>query len=279
MCRMAALSPRSRPCQESACPPLRPLSRLSSSCSSRARPEKSCSSTAASRPAIRRAGASPETSCRSRPSRIPEEYAGQLTSDGLEQNMTIYQSVLVQAARKYQFAGWILQNDPAVTQVMLQINWFDADDNLVLISQSQQLTGTDAAYRELATGELTPPPGAAWARAFVSVAGSGVFSVYVDDLSLSGIDPPVPTDTPVPTQDTPTPNDSVSATPTAGVSPTPTGSPAASPTPTNAVTASPARTPTASPTRTPAPTHARPDAGRTARLPAPDEHRLRGLAR
>jgi len=188
-------------------------------------------------------------------------YAGQLTSDGLEQNMTIYQSVLVQASRKYQFSGWILQNDPAVTQVMLQINWFDADDNLILISQSQQLTDIDAAYRELATGELMPPPGAAWARALVSVAGSGVFSAYADDLSLSGIDQPVPTaDTPVPTQDTPTPNDSVSATPTltasASVSPTPTGSPAVSPTPTSAVTASPARTPTASPTRTPSPTPA-----------------------
>jgi cytidylate kinase len=187
-------------------------------------------------------------------------YAGQLTSDGLEQNVKIYQSVLVQASRKYQFSGWILQNDPAVTQVMLQINWFDADDNLVLISQSRQLTDTDAAYRELTTGELTPPQGAAWARAFVSVAGSGVFSVYVDDLSLSGIDPPVPTDTPVSIQDTPTPNDSVSATPaltaSASVSPTPTGSPAASPTPTSVVTASPTRIPTASPTRTPSPTPA-----------------------
>jgi Carbohydrate binding domain len=187
-------------------------------------------------------------------------YAGQLTSDGLEQNMTIHQSVLVQPARKYQLVGWILQNDPAVTQVMLEINWFDRDDNLVLISQSQQLTGTDAAYRELATGELTPPLGAAWARASVSVAGSGVFSVYVDDVSFAGVDPPVPTDTPVPTQDTPTPNDSVSATPivtlTGSVSPTPTGSPAISPTPTSAISASPARTPTASPTRTPSPTPA-----------------------
>jgi hypothetical protein len=59
--------------------------------------------------------------------------------------MSIYQSVLVQASRKYQFSGWILQNDPAVTQVMLQINWFDVDDNLVLISHSQQLTDTDAS--------------------------------------------------------------------------------------------------------------------------------------
>ena len=34
----------------------------------------------------------------------------------------------------------------------------------------------DAAYRELATGELTPPPGAAWARAFVSVGGSSMIT-------------------------------------------------------------------------------------------------------
>ncbi len=38
-------------------------------------------------------------------------YAGQLTSDGLEQNMAIYQSVLVQPTRKYRLVGWILQND------------------------------------------------------------------------------------------------------------------------------------------------------------------------
>jgi hypothetical protein len=175
-------------------------------------------------------------------------FAGKLTSDGLEQNVTIFQSVLVQASRTYELSGWVILNNPAVTAVAVGFDWFDASD-----TQSKgprlQVSDQDSEYQWLTTGELTPPLDAVWARVSVTAYGTSLetFTIYLDDLSLIGTDPPIPT------PDTPTPTDSVSASATASVSPTPTGSPPASSTATHVPTASPSRTPTTSPTRTPAP--------------------------
>jgi hypothetical protein len=164
----------------------------------------------------------------------------------------------VQAARRYQFSGWVVLNDPAVDNVMLSITWFDASDNLLPITNSPRLTGDDPAYRPLTTGELSPPPGAVRARISVTASpaspGNGSFTVYLDDFSLTETEPPA-TDTPgVPTA-TPSPT----PTPSLSASPAPTAPPSVSPTATHAPTASPV--PTASPTpapQTPVPTPAEP---------------------
>jgi hypothetical protein len=179
------------------------------------------------------------------------QYGAAVISDGVEQQVKVYQSVIVQHSRTYELSGWVLMDDPATIIVTLGVDWFDANDK-VTYSFRPQVTDYDAAYQWISTGELTPPADAVWARAYVTINGSAgeVFTVNLDDLSLTETEPPTPPATDTPSVPTDAPSSTPTASPTSTASPTPaTPTPTASPAPTLSPTPSP---------RTPIPTPAEP---------------------
>ncbi|MEO8458496.1 MAG: hypothetical protein ABI559_11885, partial [Chloroflexota bacterium] len=187
-------------------------------------------------------------------------YAGQL-STSLSTDLWAAQSILASPSQTYTFTGWVLLNQPDV-QVYLHIEWFSANDDHLSSSRSEFLQTPSPDYQQLTIASVTPPPGATYARAYVSAVANDPHSILIDDFSLTN-DPAPITETPTPGI-TPLP----SVTPTEVPTPTnkPTQSPKPTPTPTGQHTFT--STPTAKPTPKPTPTPVRTP------KPTPDEPRV-----
>lgn len=187
--------------------------------------------------------------------------AARLSGTSLRSHL-VFQRPAVVPGGEYEFAGWVLLNDPGVEFVELQVRWC-GEQGCIDLEASQRLWQKEDGYRQLAAAG-TAPPGTTYARTEIVVqpaaALEGEFQVYLDDFSFRG-PAPVPTPTPTPAA-TPTPTPTPTPLPTPTATPTPTPTPA--PTPTLTIGPAPTATPTPTPVppppapRTPTPTPAPP---------------------
>ena len=140
---------------------------------------------------------------------------------------SIQQWVNVGPGQTYEFSGWVLLDDPSISNVLLRIHWYDANGSLLPPVDSPWLTGSDSSFRFLSTGSQASPSGVHKARLSVVVQPSGPFQVYLDDFSLQGA-PPAPSPTAIPIS---TPTSLPTSTPTPAPAQEPTSSQKLYPTP------------------------------------------------
>ncbi len=165
------------------------------------------------------------------------------------QTHTISQWIQVQPGQEYRFSGWVLLNDPAVSQVYLEVTWWEAGGSMVGSSYSAApLTGVNSAFRLLDTGTIVSPVAARSARVAARIWITAPFTIYLDGLAFDG--PALVATTPAPTA-TPAVTPAPTATPSATSPPIPT-----TPTPTAQATSSPTSTPTPDPASDSVPTPA-----------------------
>jgi hypothetical protein len=128
----------------------------------------------------------------------------------------VYQPLVVEPGRSYDFHGYVLNNGLPESIVLLRISWYstaDASGDSIASSDSpESLSGGDPSFRYLSTGSVTAPPDAhsARARIVLAPASASAETIYLDDFALEETDPPTPT--PGPTE-TGTPAPSETATP------------------------------------------------------------------
>jgi hypothetical protein len=114
--------------------------------------------------------------------------AGALTS-GTESTKWAYQTVLLDAAPAYEFAGYV-NATPGVSGAFLRISWYASDDGsgqALATTDSTATIGGGAGYTYLTTGPVVPPPGARSARPRVMLrpAGSATATIYFDEVSFA----------------------------------------------------------------------------------------------
>ncbi len=93
----------------------------------------------------------------------------------------LFQDVEVAPGTAYEFRGWARKNDGRGNRMKLGIGWFDAGHEMIDDVYSQTLEHDTTAWRELTTGTVTAPPGAAFARLRLWTEGYGG-SDHWDDL-------------------------------------------------------------------------------------------------
>jgi hypothetical protein len=155
----------------------------------------------------------------------------------------ISQLIPVAGGGEYEFAGWVLKDDPRIRRVYLTIEWCKSDQGVLDCSEDVDaslhwIEGDSEAYQPIATGPVIGSETADSARVAIVIEPDTTepqiegFTVYLDDFSFTGPPAPTPSPTPPPTQTPPpTVSPSPTAVPTATQVPTPKPSPA-SPSPT-----------------------------------------------
>jgi hypothetical protein len=107
-----------------------------------------------------------------------------------------YQTVLVDAALTYEFAGYA-GGDAGVASAYLRVSWYASPDGSgAAISTADSTTAIAGAtgFTYLSTGAVTPPPGARSARPRVMLTplGSAQASIVFDDLWFGSVAQPLP---------------------------------------------------------------------------------------
>ena len=158
----------------------------------------------------------------------------------------ISQLIPVAGGGEYEFAGWVLKDDPRIRRVYLTIEWCKSDQGVLDCSEDVDaslhwIEGDSEAYQPITTGPVIGRIAADSARLRIVIEPVSTdppegFTVYLDGFSFTGPPAPTPTSTPSltppPTQTPPpTVSPSPTAVPTATQVPTPKPSPA-SPSPT-----------------------------------------------
>jgi Lamin Tail Domain len=121
-------------------------------------------------------------------------YAGAFSSS-TESTKWAYQTVLVSSSGAYEFSGYLLLDDPAVSEAYLRVSWYtsaDGSGSAIRVSDStEHLAGTDAAFRYLSTGPVLAPEGARSARLRIVLApvSAAPAIIYLDDMSFQAASP------------------------------------------------------------------------------------------
>jgi len=125
-------------------------------------------------------------------------YAGVLTTTATSGLKYVCQFITVTGGTSYQFSGWMLENDPNLSEAFLRIRWYSSPNGSDLISSDDStttLTTDNANYRSLTTGNVQAPVAANSTRTcfYVRVAAGTAGTAYFDDASLQQIDALEPT--------------------------------------------------------------------------------------
>ena len=169
------------------------------------------------------------------------DYGAIITKENASSWAYFSQRVAIEADRYYQFSGWVLLNDNAITNVKLRFYWLDASEAKISPTPVEiELREKNSSFQFLQTEPTLSPQNAQ----FVEVQGYVYLNqknppnpAIFDDLVFEEVSLPSPTSTPEPTN-TPTPT-SPPANPTS--TPTPTSKPP-TPTPTKKVALTPTPT-------------------------------------
>jgi hypothetical protein len=121
-------------------------------------------------------------------------HSGAFRSD-TESTKWAYQALTVSGGSAYEFATYVLLDDPGAREVFLRISWYESDDasgSAIAVSDSPaRLSGNDSSFRYLTTGAALAPQSARAARFRVMLvpASSAVTTVYLDDASVRQVAP------------------------------------------------------------------------------------------
>ena len=116
-------------------------------------------------------------------------FAGAFSS-ATESTKWAYQTVTVASGAAYEFDGYVLLDDPGVSESFLRISWYTADDgsgSAIAVSNSpSRLSGAASDFRYLTTGPVLVPEGARSAklRVMLSPTSAARATIYVDDMAL-----------------------------------------------------------------------------------------------
>ncbi len=128
-------------------------------------------------------------------------HSGRLES-ATDSTKWAYQVVLVESEAWYEFAAWVLSDDPGVAGAFLRISWYASSDGsgeaMATSDSTEVLTAPAPGFRRLSTGPAQAPPRARSAkpRIVLSPAGAAHAAILMDDASWGRTEPPL---TPTPT--------------------------------------------------------------------------------
>ncbi|MGD0765661.1 MAG: lamin tail domain-containing protein, partial [Dehalococcoidia bacterium] len=114
----------------------------------------------------------------------------------------VYQAIRLQGDQTLLFDGYVLLDDPNVSQVFLRVSWYTSDDAsgtaFATTDSTERLSGDDPSFRYLTTGAMLVPLGthSAKVKAMLVPMSSARATIYLDDMSLREA-PPDPLTTPV----------------------------------------------------------------------------------
>ncbi len=117
------------------------------------------------------------------------QYSGAFTSDTTSTKWA-YQTLLVSGGSGYTFSGYVLLDDPAVSEAYLRISWYGSDDGsgtaLATSDSTAHLSGPDLSFRFLTTDAVFAPGNARSARLRVVLApaSDAPATIYIDDVSF-----------------------------------------------------------------------------------------------
>ncbi|MGD0116146.1 MAG: hypothetical protein ABSC13_09120 [Dehalococcoidia bacterium] len=123
------------------------------------------------------------------------QYSGAFSSDTTSTKWA-YQTLLVSGGSGYTFSGYVLLNDPAVSEAFLRISWYGSDDGsgtaLATSDSTAHLSGPDPSFRFLSTDAVLAPADSRSARLRVVLApaSDALATIYIDDVSFEPASPP-----------------------------------------------------------------------------------------
>ncbi len=117
------------------------------------------------------------------------QYSGAFSSSTTATKW-VYQTVRVSGGSAYDFSGYVLLDDPGVSESYLRISWYASDDcsgsALATSDSTTHLGDVDPTFRFLTTGAALAPADARSARLRVMLApaSEAPATIYIDDVSF-----------------------------------------------------------------------------------------------